>query len=180
MSTDLSFTHCIIAIRSENLENIGELQAIRAVNVAAFGEIGEADLVDKLRADGHVLISLVAELESTIVGHVLFSRIWIHTASGGSIGAVALAPCAVLPDHQRKRIGHVLIANGLDRLRVRGERIVIVVGHPDYYPRFGFSTEKAALLETPFPRNAFMAMELVNGALRGVQGRVTYPPAFGI
>ncbi len=65
-------------------------------------------------------------------------------------------------------------------LRVRGERIVIVLGHPGYYPRFGFSTTKAALLEAPFPREAFMAMELVNDALVGVQGEVMYPPPFGI
>jgi putative acetyltransferase len=65
-------------------------------------------------------------------------------------------------------------------LRARGERIVIVLGHPSYYPRFGFSTEKAALLEAPFPREAFMAMELVDGGLVGIQGRVIYPPPFGI
>jgi putative acetyltransferase len=149
------------------------------VNEAAFGEAGEADLVDKLRSHGSVLVSLVAEFEGTIIGHVLFSRMCIDTASGPVL-AVALAPVSVLPEHQRKGIGQRLITSGLDMLRVRGERVVIVLGHPDYYPRFGFSTRKAALLKAPFPREAFMAMELVKGALAGVQGTVIYPPPFGI
>jgi putative acetyltransferase len=121
----------------------------------------------------------VAELERAIVGHVLFSRMWIKTASGLE-SAVALAPVAVLPEHQRKGTGQRLIVQGLDILRSQGESIVIVVGHPSYYPRFGFSKEKAALLEGPFPREAFMAMELANGALAGVQRPVIYPRAFGI
>jgi putative acetyltransferase len=168
-----------VRIRVENAENVADLQAIRAVNEAAFGEAGEADLVDKLRRHGSVLASLVAELEATMVGHALFSRMHIDTASG-PVPAVALAPVAVLPEHQRNGIGQRLITNGLDMLRVRGERIVIVLGHPSYYPRFGFSTEKASLLKSPFPREAFMALELVDGALDGVQGQVTYPPPFGI
>jgi len=126
-----------------------------------------------------VLVSLVAEFESAIVGHVLFSRMWIDTASG-LVPAVALAPVAVFPEHQRNGIGQRLITHGLDLLRIRGEQIVIVLGHPSYYPRFGFSTDKAALLAAPFPREAFMAMELVDGALAGVQGQVIYPPPFGI
>jgi putative acetyltransferase len=65
-------------------------------------------------------------------------------------------------------------------LQGRGEKIAIVVGHPDYYPRFGFSTEKARSLESPFPREAFMAIELSTGALQGIRGAVVYPPAFGI
>jgi putative acetyltransferase len=104
---------------------------------------------------------------------------WIKARSG-LVSAVALAPVAVLPECQHKGIGQRLIQRGLDVLRRQGERIVIVVGHLDYYSRFGFSTERAALLEGPFPREAFMAMELSNGALAGVQGPVIYPPAFGI
>jgi putative acetyltransferase len=76
-------------------------------------------------------------------------------------------------------IGGLLVEHGLELLRGQGERIVIVVGHPGYYPRFGFSTDKAASLESPFPREAFMAMELATGALDGIQGPVIYPPAFG-
>jgi len=168
-----------VRIRTENIENVAELHAIREVNETSFGGTEEVDLVEKLRSDGSVLHSLVAELESTIVGHILFSRMWIN-ANSELVSAVALAPVAVLPEHQRMGIGQRLIEHGLDMLRAEGERIVIVVGHPSYYPRFGFSTETAQLLEAPFPREAFMAMELVAGALAHVKGPVVYPPAFGI
>jgi putative acetyltransferase len=166
-------------IRPENREDLEDPRAIRAVNEAAFGGLYEADLVDNLRAGGHSLISLVAELDGAIVGHILFSRMWIKTPTE-LIPAVALAPVAVLPEHQRNGIGGRLIRFGLDLLREGGEQIVIVVGHPEYYPRFGFSTGKARALESPFPADAFMAMELSTGALTRVQGAVVYPPAFGI
>lgn len=168
-----------VIVRGENGENTAERPVIRSINEAAFGGPDEADLVDKLRTAGDVLISLVAELKKRIVGHVLFSRMWIETPSG-LVSAVALAPMAVLPEHQHRGIGGRLIRYGLDLLRGRGEKIVIVVGHPDYYPRFGFSSEKARSLESPFPAEAFMAMELSPGALDGIRGRVIYPAAFGL
>ena len=152
---------------------------IRQVNEAAFGGLEEANLVDALRADGNVLLSLVAERDREVVGHVLFSRMAIETASC-KVDAVALAPMAVLPEYQRQGIGRRLIPHSLDVLRSHGEQIVIVVGHPEYYPRFGFSTELTRLLESPFPPEPFMALELRPGALDGVRGRVRYPRAFGI
>jgi putative acetyltransferase len=156
-----------------------EQSAIRAVNQAAFGRPDEADLVERLRAEGAVLASLVAELEARVIGHILFTRMSIETPAG-SIPAVALAPLAVLPEYQRQGIGGRLIQHGLERLRQQGERIVIVLGHPDYYPRFGFFCEKARFLESPFPPEAFMAMELIPGALAGIRGTVRYPAAFGL
>jgi putative acetyltransferase len=132
-----------------------------------------------VRKEGVVLVSLVAELDQQIAGHILFSRMWIETA-GGPIPAACLAPVAVLPGYQRRGIGARLIRHSLDLLRAQGERIVIVLGHPGYYPRFGFSSEMARLLESPFPPEAFMAMTLVNGGLDGVRGRVRYPAAFGL
>jgi putative acetyltransferase len=168
-----------VRIRTENIENADERAAIRAVNEAAFGTSDEADLVDRLRGHHHTLFSLVAKLEDGIVGHIMFSRMWIKTSSGLS-SAVALAPVAVLPSHQRKGIGGLLVQHGLELLRGRNESIVIVAGHPDYYPRFGFSTAQAKSLASPFPREAFMAMELRGGALDGIEGSVVYPPAFGL
>ncbi len=152
---------------------------VHSINRAAFGRTDEADLVESLRTEGAVLASLVAELETRIVGHILFSRMFIET-SIGSIPAAALAPMAVLPTYQRQGIGGRLIRDGLDFLRRSHERIVIVLGHPDYYSRFGFSCEKARCLESPFPPNALMAMELSPGALDGLEGKVKYPAAFGL
>jgi len=152
---------------------------IRQVNEAAFGCADEADIVEALRTDGVVLLSVVAELENRIVGHILFSRMSIETPTE-SVAAVALAPMAVLPGYQRRGIGGRLIRYGLDTLRALGERIVIVVGHPGYYPRFGFSTEQARSLESPFPSDAFMALELSPGALDHTRGRVRYPNSFGL
>jgi putative acetyltransferase len=168
-----------VIVRGENGADAQDRSAIRSINEAAFGGPEEADLVDKLRTEGDALLSLVAELEKQIVGHIMFSRMWIETP-GGLVSAVALAPMAVLPECQRHGIGGRLIRHGLDLLRSRGEEIVIVVGHPDYYPRFGFSSEKACLLEGPFPAEALMAMELSPGALTGIRGRVIYPAAFGL
>jgi putative acetyltransferase len=161
--------------------------SIRIVNEAAFGRPDEADLIDKLRAEGAVLASLVAELvaepvlESAgqIVGHILFSRMTVETAQG-PVAAVSLAPMAVLPNHQGHQIGSQLVRCGLAHLQAQSERIVIVLGHEDYYPRFGFSPEKARHLASPFPPEAFMALELVDGAMTGIRGSVRYAAAFGL
>jgi putative acetyltransferase len=168
-----------VIVRGENTEDAEERSVVHSINKAAFGSQDEADLVDKLRTEGVVLVSLVAEIQERIVGHILFSRMSIET-TGGPVLAAALAPMAVLPEHQRRGIGGRLVRHGLNLLRERGEQIVIVVGHPNYYPRFGFSGEKARTLEGPFPQDAFMAMELSSGALEGVRGRVRYPAAFRI
>jgi putative acetyltransferase len=124
-------------------------------------------------------LSLVAEAEDEIVGHILFSRMWIDTQED-AIAAAALAPMAVLPAYQRQGIGSLLVRQGVNLLREREERVILVLGHRTYYPRFGFSAEKARFLESPFPRDAFMALELVPGVLDGVHGGVRYSPAFGL
>jgi putative acetyltransferase len=158
-------------------ETPADYAGIRDVNESAFGTSEEADLVESLRTDGDVLVSVVAEVERQIVGHVLFSRMAIDTGAA-EIPAVALAPVAVAPLYQRQGIGGRLIESGLRELRSLGERIVIVVGHPTYYPRFGFSSERARSLEHSFPPEAFMALELMPGALDGLRGRVRYARAF--
>jgi putative acetyltransferase len=159
-------------------ETSADHEAIRQVNCFAFGQIAEARLVDALREGGYVRTSLVAEREGKIVGHILCSNLPIITGAG-TIPALALAPLAVLPEFQRQGIGSALARRGLEVCRDRGHRIVIVVGHPAFYPRFGFSHELAIKLESPYSgRQSFMAMELIAGALAGVVGQVKYPPPF--
>jgi putative acetyltransferase len=153
--------------------------AIRFVNEEAFRRQDEADLVDALRNQGVVLASFVAEVRERVIGHILFSRMSIETGAG-SVPAAALAPIAVLPEQQGHGIGAELIKHGLDWLRGEGEQVVIVLGHPEYYSRFGFSADKASSLASPFPPEAFMALELSPGALDGIHGKVRYPEAFGL
>lgn len=160
-------------------ETAADRASVRRVNELAFEGAAEADLVEALHRDGLVLSSLVAETDGAVVGHILFSRMWVD-AAGGSLDAVCLAPVAVAPPHQRRGIGSLLIGRGLDEVGRLGERLVIVVGHPEYYPRFGFEPAQPRGLTGPFPPEAFMAMELTPGALRGVAGVVRYPAAFGI
>ena len=158
-------------------EAAADHEAIRQVNRAAFGQDAEAELVDALREQGFVRLSLVADLDGQIVGHIMFSDIQIVTDSK-TVAALSLAPMAVLPDRQRKGIGSRLVETGLIRCREDGYRIVIVVGHPAYYPRFGFSSELALPLQSKYAGEAFMALELVSGALDGVTGEVVYPSPF--
>jgi len=146
---------------------------VRTVHLAAFPTAEEADIVDRLDRDGDVLVSLVAEEAGEIVGHILFERVMI-----GDIPAASLAPMAVKPEWQRRGIGSALVRKGLEECRVIGERIVVVLGHADYYPRFGFSEELARPLEGFAAGPVWMAMELVPGALAGLHGKVLYPKAF--
>lgn len=157
----------------------GDDAAIRRVLEAAFGGAEEADLVERLRAEQAVLLSLVAEAGQEVAGHALFSRMYIDTPQG-PVAAVALAPVGVLPAWQRTGIGQALIRTGLEQLREAGEGIVTVLGNPAYYTRFGFTIKAAAMLSHPFPREYYMAMELVPGALTGAKGGVRYAAAFGL
>lgn len=153
-----------------------DLAAIRAVNREAFGSAAEADLVDALRANGDSALSLVAENDSGVVGHILFSHLPIQ-GPAREVAAVALAPMSVLPPWQRRGVGSALVRTGLDRSREAGFEAVVVLGHPEYYPRFGFSALLAEPLQAPFSGPAFMALELVPGAL-SAGGVVRYPDAF--
>lgn len=154
-------------------EDEGHVEGIRAVHRAAFGGEAEAGLVDALRAGGHVRLSLVAEDAGRVVGHILFSELNIDATPG-----LALAPMGVLPSHQRRGVGSALIRDALARVRELGHRIVVVLGHREYYPRFGFRAELAAPFESPYAGEHFMALELQPGALQGVRGRVAYAPPF--
>jgi putative acetyltransferase len=160
-------------------ETAFDFDAIRAVNIDAFGGSDEADLVDRLRCDDVVLLSLVAVRADVIVGHIMFTRLPIHTATA-IVDAVALAPLAVGSDVQRQGIGSALIKDGVERLVNAHEQILIVVGEPRYYQRFGFSSRLARHLSCPLSGPSFMAMELRSGVLAGVVGEVKYPAAFGM
>lgn len=162
-------------------EKPGDITAIREVNRLAFGQDDEGALVDALRDGGHGVVSLVAEDGGRIAGHIYFSRMTLET-DGRTIEAASLAPMAVHPERQHQGIGSALVRAGLEACREAGIAAVVVLGHADYYPRFGFSPEAARGLRSPFPGagDAFMALELVPGALDVRDAAVLYAPPFGI
>jgi putative acetyltransferase len=152
---------------------------VRRVNELAFGRPAEADLVDAVRAAGAATLSLVAVHEGRVVGHILFSPVTVASPSGDFV-AVGLAPMAVLPEVQKQGVGSLLVRAGLDNLRRAGHEIVVVLGHPEYYPRFGFGRSRAHGIrwEHKAPDEAFMVMELRPGALGGRGGVVRYRSEF--
>jgi putative acetyltransferase len=159
------------------LEAEGDIEGIRAVNRAAFGQDAEARLVDRLREEEYARVSLVAEIEGRIVGHILFSELPIVTDER-SVSAVALAPMAVVPELQRRGIGSALVQCGIGACRGAGYKAIIVLGHRAFYPRFGFSSDLARNVKAPYSGDDFMALELEAGAVAKSRGRVTYPPPF--
>lgn len=160
-------------------EEAGDHAAITALNEAAFGQPGEAALVDALRAHGALTLSLVAIADDELVGHIAFSPVTI-TGDAGVRQAIGLAPMAVAPPWQRRGVGGRLVREGLARLHAAGASAVVVLGHPGYYPRFGFAPASRFGLrwEHPAPDAAFMALELSSGALTGAAGVVQYRPEF--
>ena len=166
----------MLIIRPETTEDV---DSIRHVNEQAFGQKEEADIVDKLRNRGMVTLSLVAVQGDRIVGHILFSPVMIE-AESSSFEAIALAPMAVLPAYQRKGIGSQLVRDGLAECRRLGHEIVVVLGHPDYYPRFGFVLAKPRGIDCEFevPEEAWMILELREGALAGRRGIVKFQSEF--
>ena len=164
-----------VEIRQEREEDI---PGIRDVNRAAFGRGVEARLVDDLRAGGYARLSLVAQSDGRLVGHIMLSEALIRTERG-EVGALSLRPVAVIPGRQRRGVGSALVRDALDRCARMGDRIVVLLGHPAYYPRFGFSTKGARNLSSAYSGEAFMALELVPGALSGVAGEFEFAPPFG-
>ena len=163
-------------IREEAPSDYGQVAALLDL---AFGGSDESSLVAGLRAEDAVTAALVAVDDVTILGHVLYSELPIETENG-PVRAAALAPLAIAPEHQRQGIGAALVRAGLEACRECGVVAAIVLGDPDYYRRFGFSSEAARNLRAPFSGPAFMALELVPGCLDGVTGTVRYAEAFGL
>jgi putative acetyltransferase len=158
-----------------------DYENVRGLLVLAFGRENEAKLVAALRNEESYdpEISLIAVVDRQLAGHILFSPLTIES-DGGVVPALALAPLAVRPDFQKQGVGSALVHQGLEAARGRGHRIVIVVGDPAYYSRFGFTlVEPLGLtLSLDIPLEVVGALELVPGALAGVKGVVVYPEVF--
>jgi putative acetyltransferase len=166
----------MITVREERPEDIAD---IHRMNREAFGQDAEADLVDRLRAQAKTTLSLVAEQDGRIVGHILFSPVMIEAAAG-TVTLQGLAPMAVLPSHQKQGIGSRLVARALAILKAAGHRGIVVLGHPAYYPRFGFVPASTYGIRCAYdaPDEAFMALELTPGALKGCSGLAKFEPEF--
>ncbi len=165
----------MMIIRSERIE---DLQIVRQVNEQAFGRTDEADLVDFLRRRGKLIISLVAEVDSQIVGHIGFSRVRIDTAD--RVRGIGLGPLAISPGSQKLGIGSQLVRAGIDKCREMKFDFVVVLGHPQYYPRFGFIPASLYGIgcQWTVADDVFMILELQKGALKGVNGSAAYEPEF--
>jgi putative acetyltransferase len=164
-----------IEVRAETPQDHDQ---VRRVNELGFGKPGEAKLVDALRKVAPH-ISLVAAEGPTVVGHIFFSPVRVESPAG-DFPAIALGPMAVLPSHQNREIGSRLVRAGLEECRHRGHEIAVVLGHPRFYPRFGFVPAPRVGLryEHPVPDEVFMALEMRPGALAGRGGVVRYHPEF--
>jgi len=148
--------------------------AIAEVVEAAFGRPEEARLIERLRADGDVLLELVSETAGQLDGHILLSRLWVDSKDLYA----ALAPLAVRPALQRSGLGSALTRASIEQAREFGAHGMIVLGRPAYYPRFGFSTETAAQVKSVYAGGpGFMALALEPGAFDAPLS-VTYPDAF--
>jgi putative acetyltransferase len=160
-------------------EQENDRAAVHAVNVSAFETPAEADLVDALREQAAPVVSLVAEDDGGLVGHIMFSPVTLPEQP--ALRIAGLAPMAVEPEHQRKGVGSALVRAGLEQCRQLGFGAVVVLGHPAYYPRFGFSSSRRFLIgcEYDVPDDVFMVLELQPGFLRGASGKVKYHAAFG-
>jgi len=157
-------------------ENPGDIAAIGALNRLAFGQEQEGNIVDALRRNGAARLSLVATVDGQVVGHILYSPVTI----AGNLEGAALGPMAVLPGHQGKGIGSRLVRAGNARLQNEGCPYIIVLGHAEYYPRFGFEPAGrfGVTCEWEVPDDVFMLLVLDEARMRGVSGEARYRPEF--
>jgi len=165
-----------VVVRTEQPSDIA---AIRIVNLDAFPSEAEANLVDDLRANGKATLSLVAVQNERVIGHILFSPVMLESnVDQGPI--LGLAPMAVLLGFQREGVGSLLVTTGLDHCKRSGVSSVIVLGHSDYYPRFGFqaASQFGVSCEYDVPDENFMLVELAKGASNHISGIARYQPEF--
>jgi predicted N-acetyltransferase YhbS len=172
VTVDLAMKIKIEAETEEDYEQITTLHSL------AFNRDSEARLVEKLRRTPIYIreLSLVARYKNTVIGHILFYPIKINS-HGKKCVSLALAPISVIPRFQNRKIGTKLIREGLEKARKLGFKSVIVVGHPEYYPRFGFEKASNYGISASFhvPDNALLAIELEKDALKDCRGAVAYP-----
>lgn len=163
-------------------ETPGDFFAVYKVNEAAFEQENESRLVDMLRKSDVFIpeLSLVAELDGQIIGHILFTKLKIIEKNSITHHTISLAPMSVLPAYQNFGIGSALVKEGLEMAKSIGFESVIVLGHDKYYPRFGFQPASKWNITCPYevPDEVFMALELVPGALTNISGEVEYPEEF--
>ncbi len=161
------------------LEESRDIPRIYRVNELAFGQPGEANLVDALRNSNALTLSMVAESDGEIIGHIAFSPVTIESRSS-IFDALGLGPMAVLPNRQRSGIGSQLMEAGLTECEKSRYGLAVVLGHPDFYPRFGFApaSQHKISWEGEAPDEAFMVRELKKGELSKVRGIVKYRPEF--
>lgn len=165
-----------VFIREEHPDDI---EAIRSVNEKAFAQSQESHIVDALRSNSAALLSLVAIVDNEIVGHIIYSPATVHSEHGDILGA-ALGPMAVLPEYQRKGIGSKLVDTGNQELRAKDVPFIIVLGHPHYYPRFGFepASRHGIRCEWEVPDDVFMVLILDQGKMSGISGMAKYRTEF--
>lgn len=155
-----------------------DFEAVQSLHLAAFEGDGESRLVIALRSRARPLVSLVVEQDDAVIGHILFSPVTLDAAP--SLQLMGLAPMAVLPEQQRRGVGAALIEAGLERCREIGVGALVVLGHPNYYPKFGFTPSASFGIKSDYdvPVEAFMLLELQAGYLNGHSGTVRYHDAF--
>ncbi len=156
-----------------------DTSAIRRVTEMAFNDKTTADLVDALRKNGHSVLSLVAIQGEDVIGHIMFSPVKI-VSDTESFDAISLAPMAVLPNLQRQGVGSELVRRGLSELRQKDHGVCVVLGHAEFYPRFGFLPARQFKIRCKYdvPDEAFMVTELRKGALAKIRGTVEYSSEF--
>jgi putative acetyltransferase len=163
----------LIEIREERP---GDVAAIRDLNKRTFGQDQEGNIVDALRSNGAALLSLVATRNGRVVGHIMYSPLSV----GGEVTGAALGPMAVLPEHQRQGIGSELVEAGNRKLQDAGCPFIIVLGHANYYPRFGFrpASTHGIKCEWEVPDDVFMLLVLDQAKMQGVSGLAKYRHEF--